>query len=85
MQTLEEVLKFSKDELKEFKKNLKKKAENDELNAYIETKDYDEDSIPILIKDNINVKGWEITCASNILKGYISPYNATVIDKLLHF
>ncbi|MGX2983190.1 Asp-tRNA(Asn)/Glu-tRNA(Gln) amidotransferase subunit GatA [Helicobacter sp. 23-1045] len=40
-------------------------------------------AIPILIKDNINVKGWEITCGSAILKGYKSPYNATAIENLL--
>jgi len=38
--------------------------------------------IPIIIKDNICVKGWEITCASKILKGFYPPYNATVIEKL---
>ncbi len=39
--------------------------------------------IPIAIKDNICVEGEEITCASKILKGYIAPYNATVVEKLL--
>jgi len=39
--------------------------------------------IPIAIKNNINVKGWDIDCSSNILKGYKSPYNAKVIDKLI--
>jgi aspartyl-tRNA(Asn)/glutamyl-tRNA(Gln) amidotransferase subunit A len=39
--------------------------------------------VPFLIKDNICVKGWEVTCASRILKGFISPYHATVIEKLL--
>lgn len=38
--------------------------------------------IPIGIKDNINVIGMKTTCASKILKGYISPYNATIVDKL---
>ena len=38
--------------------------------------------MPIAIKDNINVKNRELTCCSNILKGYISPYDATVIEKL---
>lgn len=38
--------------------------------------------IPVAIKDNICVEDWEITCASKILKGFISPYNATVIEKL---
>ncbi|MEN3014857.1 MAG: Asp-tRNA(Asn)/Glu-tRNA(Gln) amidotransferase subunit GatA [bacterium] len=38
--------------------------------------------IPVAIKDNINVKGYPTTCASKILSNYISPYNATVVDKL---
>ncbi|MCS7244377.1 MAG: Asp-tRNA(Asn)/Glu-tRNA(Gln) amidotransferase subunit GatA [Candidatus Calescibacterium sp.] len=38
--------------------------------------------IPIAIKDNINVKGYPTTCASKILSNYVSPYNATVIEKL---
>lgn len=38
--------------------------------------------IPIGIKDNISVDGMQNTCASKILKGYISPYNAHVIEKL---
>ncbi|MCA9397115.1 MAG: Asp-tRNA(Asn)/Glu-tRNA(Gln) amidotransferase subunit GatA, partial [Candidatus Omnitrophica bacterium] len=39
--------------------------------------------VPILIKDNISVEGWGTTCASKILQGYTSPYNATVIQKLI--
>ncbi len=39
--------------------------------------------VPIAVKDNICVEREEITCASKILKGFISPYNATVIEKLL--
>jgi len=38
--------------------------------------------VPIAIKDVINVKGQPCTCASKILKGYISPYDATVISRL---
>ncbi|MDP6686267.1 MAG: Asp-tRNA(Asn)/Glu-tRNA(Gln) amidotransferase subunit GatA [Candidatus Omnitrophota bacterium] len=39
--------------------------------------------IPVFIKDNICVKDELTTCASKILQGFRSPYNATVIDKLL--
>lgn len=38
--------------------------------------------IPIGIKDNICIDGIEATAASKILKGFIPPYNATVIEKL---
>jgi aspartyl-tRNA(Asn)/glutamyl-tRNA(Gln) amidotransferase subunit A len=39
--------------------------------------------IPVAVKDNICIKGEEITCASKILSGFISFYNATVIEKIL--
>ncbi|MCX5679869.1 MAG: Asp-tRNA(Asn)/Glu-tRNA(Gln) amidotransferase subunit GatA [Candidatus Omnitrophica bacterium] len=38
--------------------------------------------IPVLIKDNICVKGEETTCASRILAGFRPPYDATVVRKL---
>ncbi|XP_040454817.1 glutamyl-tRNA(Gln) amidotransferase subunit A, mitochondrial isoform X2 [Falco naumanni] len=41
------------------------------------------DGIPIAVKDNFNTAGIETTCASNMLKGYVSPYNATVVQKLM--
>ncbi|KAJ7418110.1 Glutamyl-tRNA(Gln) amidotransferase subunit A, mitochondrial [Willisornis vidua] len=41
------------------------------------------DGIPVAVKDNFNTAGIETTCASNMLRGYISPYNATVVQKLL--
>src|SRR5207253_8374097 len=37
---------------------------------------------PIAIKDIINVAGQPCTCASKILRGYLAPYNATVVEKL---
>jgi aspartyl-tRNA(Asn)/glutamyl-tRNA(Gln) amidotransferase subunit A len=39
--------------------------------------------VPIGVKDNINVVGYPTTCSSKILENYISPYNATVTEKLL--
>lgn len=38
--------------------------------------------IPIAIKDNLCVKNEEITCASRILKGFRSPYDAGVIERI---
>uniref|UniRef100_A0A2K6SV37 Glutamyl-tRNA(Gln) amidotransferase subunit A, mitochondrial n=1 Tax=Saimiri boliviensis boliviensis TaxID=39432 RepID=A0A2K6SV37_SAIBB len=43
----------------------------------------DLDGIPIAVKDNFSTSGIETTCASNMLKGYVPPYNATVVQKLL--
>ena len=38
--------------------------------------------IPVAMKDIINVKGQPCTCASKILEGYLSPYDATVTARL---
>lgn len=83
MITLKEALTLSKEELNKFKEDLQAKiAENPALNAYIDVNNVG-DGIPIAIKDNIQVKDWSVTSGSNILQGYIAPYNATVIEKML--
>lgn len=38
--------------------------------------------IPVAIKDNMLIKGGKTTASSKILKEYVAPYNATVIEKL---
>ena len=82
MITLKEALKLSKEELKNYKEELKAKIEaNPELNAYIDVQNVG-DGVPIAIKDNIQVKDWSVTSGSNILQGYVAPYNATVINKM---
>ena len=68
----------------------RRKAADGEVGAYLT---FDEEqalalakenpkSVPIAIKDLINVRGQPCTCASKILKGYVSPYDATVIANL---
>ena len=38
--------------------------------------------LPVALKDNMCTREWETTCASNILSGFIPPYDATVVEKL---
>ncbi len=89
MVTLKEALKLNKDEIKALREDLKKKIkEKKEIGAYVEQLQNSEiselgEGIPIAIKDNIQVDGWSVTSGSNILQGYIAPYNATVIENML--
>ena len=89
MITLKEALKLSAGEIAELRNELEKKIFADrELGAYVEQLanlplDKLGAGVPIAIKDNIQVKGWSVTCASKILQGYVAPYNATVVEKLL--
>ena len=66
------------------------RARNGEIGAYLT---FDEEdalrlarenpkSVPIAVKDLINVRGQPCTCASKILRGYVSPYDATVISNM---
>jgi len=81
--TLKEALKLNKEELAKLKEDLKAKIEQrSDLNAYISI-DNIGDGVPIAIKDNIQVKSWSVTSGSNILQGYVAPYNATVIEKMI--
>lgn len=89
MITLKQALKLSAGEVAELRNELEKKIFADkELGAYVEqlanlSLDKLGAGVPIAIKDNIQVKGWSVTCASKILQGYVAPYNATVVEKLL--
>ncbi|WP_314990299.1 Asp-tRNA(Asn)/Glu-tRNA(Gln) amidotransferase subunit GatA [uncultured Campylobacter sp.] len=89
MITLKQALKLSEGEVSELRNELEKKILADkELGAYVEQLANLPlgklgAGVPIAIKDNIQVKGWSVTCASKILQGYVAPYNATVVEKLL--
>jgi aspartyl-tRNA(Asn)/glutamyl-tRNA(Gln) amidotransferase subunit A len=78
-----------------FKEYLKRKTEVDHKvkafvhfdDAVIEKRARDAkkgrlEGVPVALKDNICVKGELTTCASQILKGFRPPYNATVVEKL---
>jgi aspartyl-tRNA(Asn)/glutamyl-tRNA(Gln) amidotransferase subunit A len=85
--TLKEALTLASDDIEKLRNDLNQKIKENNTGAYVEqltSTDISQSGagIPIAIKNNINVKNWEITCSSNILKGYISPYNATVINNL---
>ena len=38
--------------------------------------------IPVVLKDNMCTRGLETTCGSQILAGYLPPYDATVVTRL---
>ena len=81
MITLKEALTKSDEELKALRQELEVKARESELNAYIGFERSGE-GVPILVKDNIQVKEWPVTSGSKILQGYIAPYEATAISNL---
>jgi len=79
--TLKEALTKSAEELAALRAELEEKAKASGLNAYVGYESSGE-GVPILVKDNIQVKEWPVTAASKILQGYIAPYEATVIKNL---
>ncbi len=55
--------------------NIQAKAESGEIKGSLA-------GIPIGIKDNICTKGIKTTCASRMLENFVSPYNATIMEKI---
>lgn len=60
--------------LEEAKLSDSKRADGKKLSEF--------DGIPIGIKDNICTKGIKTTCSSKMLKNFVAPYDATVMEKL---
>ena len=81
MITLKEALNKTPQEIAEIREEIMTAAKASDLNAYIGF-DTAGEGIPILLKDNIQVKSWSVTSGSKILQGYIAPYNATVVENM---
>jgi aspartyl-tRNA(Asn)/glutamyl-tRNA(Gln) amidotransferase subunit A len=39
--------------------------------------------VPVALKDNLSVEGHAVSCGSRILAGYVAPYTATAVERLL--
>ena len=39
--------------------------------------------VPVALKDNLSVAGRPLTCGARILEGYVAPFTATTVERLL--
>lgn len=82
MITLKQALQLDPSEISALRQDIAARARaQGDLNAYVGFEEAG-GGVPVLIKDNIQVQGWPVTCASRILQGYVAPYSATVIEKM---
>ncbi|HSP16184.1 MAG TPA: Asp-tRNA(Asn)/Glu-tRNA(Gln) amidotransferase subunit GatA [Thermoanaerobaculia bacterium] len=58
------------------------KERNGELNAFLRVSEAPNGTFPVAIKDNIVTTDMPTTCASRILGGFVSPFDATVVNRL---
>ena len=91
--TAEEITQSYVDRMAEKEKDVKAFVTTTEEQALQNAKEMDEKrakgekvsplaGIPIGIKDNICTKGVRTTCSSKMLENFVSPYDATVMEKL---
>ena len=85
--TPEEITKSYIDRINEKEKDVKAFVTLTDKEALEKSKTIDRSTskfagIPIGIKDNICTKGIKTTCSSKMLENFVSPYDATVMDKI---
>ncbi|MDD2628425.1 MAG: amidase family protein [Clostridia bacterium] len=49
---------------------------------FSEVCDKKKEGINIALQDNINIKDLSLTCSSKILENFISPYDASIVEKI---